>query len=87
MTFGERATNFFLHVFHYFYTEYQGYRSQSYIDTYYPGTPPISKLIHDLEVFLVNTNEFVDYPKLLPPNVVQVGGLQMRPVQPLPQVI
>ena len=41
--------------------------------------PPLNKIIHDFDLILVNANQFVDYPRLVPPNIKQVGGLQVMP--------
>ena len=57
-----------------------------YIKENFPSAPPIDKIVQNIEFIMVNSNEFVDYPRLLPPNVLQVGGLQMREPKPLPEV-
>ena len=57
-----------------------------YIKEKFPSAPPIDKIVQNIEFIMVNSNEFVDYPRLLPPNVLQVGGLQMREPKPLPEV-
>ena len=77
MNFGERFCNFLLHLFHRLYMDFQVFYANSYINQYYPQVPPLSQIIHDLDLILVNTNQFVDYPRLLPPNIKQVGGLQL----------
>lgn len=46
---------------------------------------------HDLDkksvLMLVNSNPAVDYPESLPPNIIQVGGLQIKEPQPLAKEI
>lgn len=37
-------------------------------------------------LMFVNTNNAVDYPEPLQPNVIQVGGLQVVDPKPLPEV-
>ena len=77
MNFTERLANFLFHLFHRLYMDFQVYYANFYIHKYYPRIPPLRETIHDIDLVLVNTNEFVDYPRLLPPNVKQVGGLQL----------
>ena len=77
MNFGERFGNFLLHLFHRLYMDFQVTYANFYVNQYYPQIPPLSQIVHDLDLILVNTNQFVDYPRLLPPNIKQVGGLQL----------
>lgn len=88
MDFFSRVRNFSLHLFHRLYANFQNYYAGNYIAEKYPHVQPTHRLVHDLELIMVNTNEFVDYPKLLPPNVIQIGGfhLNQNQVQPLPTV-
>lgn len=88
MNFLSRVRNFSLHLFHRLYANFQNYYAGYYIAEKFPNAPPAPRLVHDLDLILVNTNEFVDYPKLLPPNVIQIGGFHLnhQVQQPLPQV-
>ena len=79
MNFGERFVNFILHLLHRLYTDFLLAYANSYVNQYYPHIPPLNKIIHDLDLILVNANQFVDYPRLVPPNIKQVGGLQLMP--------
>ena len=87
MDFVERLGNSLLHFFHRLYMDFQVTYANYYIPQYYPQIPPLSQIIHDLDLVLVNTNQFVDYPRLLPPSIKQVGGLQLmdQTIDPLPQ--
>lgn len=38
-------------------------------------------------LMLVNSNPAVDYPESLPPNIIQVGGMQIKDSKPLPKDI
>ncbi len=82
MDFSSRFFNTLLHLFHKFYADFQAFYAEAYIKARYPGLPSSRKLVHDLELILVNTNSYVDYPKLLPPNVLQIGGFHLTPTVP-----
>lgn len=49
-----------------------------------PDLPFVGDLERMSVLALVNTHPAFDYPEPLPPNVIAVGGLQVRPPQPLP---
>lgn len=38
-------------------------------------------------LMLVNSNPAVDYPDSIPPNIIQVGGMQIKEAQPVPKDI
>lgn len=46
-----------------------------------------SELDKMADLMLVNSNPAVDYPDSLSPNIVQVGGLQIKEAKPLPKEI
>ena len=86
MNFLERLYNFNLHVAHILYMYFQFFYANYYIQEKFPNAPPIDEIVQKLEFIMVNSNEFVDYPRLLPPNVIQVGGLQIKEPKDLPKV-
>lgn len=49
-----------------------------------PDLPFVGDLERLTVLALVNTNPTIDYPEPLPPNVIAVGGLQVREPKPLP---
>jgi hypothetical protein len=51
-----------------------------------PGTPNPCDLISELNGMLINTDYAMDYPRLLPPTFINVGGMQIRNPKPLPTV-
>ena len=72
-----------LHVFHRFYADFQTYYASHYVRARYPHLPPLDRIVHDFDLVFVNTNPFVDYPMLLPPNVKQIGGIHIPTQTPL----
>ncbi|XP_017843720.2 UDP-glucuronosyltransferase 2C1 [Drosophila busckii] len=46
--------------------------------------PPLAELAKLTKVALINTHPATDYVEALPPNVVEVGGMQCRQGKPLP---
>jgi hypothetical protein len=57
-----------------------------YVQKHIPGTPHPFDLLKDLNGMLINTDYSLDYPRLLPPTFINVGGMQIRRTNPLPQV-
>ncbi|XP_071539169.1 UDP-glucuronosyltransferase 2A3-like [Panulirus ornatus] len=55
------------------------------IRRYLPSCPPPSTLLADMSGMLINSHPALDYPRLLPPSFINVGGLQVHPPRPLPQ--
>lgn len=49
--------------------------------------PAISKLVADQSLILVNSHHSVGYSYPRAPHVKEVGGINLRPVKPLPKVI
>ena len=54
-----------------------------YIKRHFPNLPSSAELIHDVDLNLVHTNFFVDYPKLVAPNTKYVGGMNLGEGRPL----
>lgn len=52
-----------------------------------PDLPNLGELERKSVLGFVNSHPTVDIPEPLPPNVIAVGGLQVRPAKPLPQDI
>lgn len=48
--------------------------------------PPLHELEKKTTMMLINTDNAVDYPEPLQPNMVQVAGLQITEPKELPQV-
>lgn len=55
----------------------------------YPGwetRPELSSMISNSSLVLVNSHFSINYPYPLPPNIIDVAGIHIRPSKPLPQV-
>lgn len=52
----------------------------------FPNSRPISEIERDSQLCLLNSDPATAWIRTLPPNVVPVAGLHIRPVKPLPQV-
>lgn len=48
--------------------------------------PPLKELATKTALILVNTNNAIDFPEPIEPNMIQVGGLQIVDPKPLPEV-
>ncbi|XP_073977481.1 UDP-glycosyltransferase UGT4-like [Rhodnius prolixus] len=54
----------------------------------YPGwetRPELSSMISNSSLVLVNSHFSINYPYPLPPNIIDVAGIHIRPSKPLPQ--
>lgn len=50
------------------------------------GLPAMASIGKLSKLAMINYDPAIDTPEQLPPNVIGVGGLQIQPVKPLPQV-
>lgn len=48
--------------------------------------PPVDELQHLTKLVMINYDPAIDTPEFIPPNVIPVGGMQIRPAKPLPEV-
>ena len=79
MNFFERVVNFVLYIGHDLFMMQQAAAATRHIRRRFPELLPVSKLVHDVDVTIVNTNFFVDCSRLVSPDVKYVGGLHLRP--------
>ena len=78
MDFLERVTNFVLYIGHRLFMMKQAGTAEKYIREKYPEFLPVSKLVHDVDLTLVNSNFYVDCPRLVAPDIKYVGGLHLK---------
>jgi glucuronosyltransferase len=91
MTFWERLVNTLNGVFggigrKYYYLPQQDAIARKYFN-YTDDLPPISELETSTTLVLLNHHFSLSYPKPLMPNMVQVGGMHIKPAKTLPKVI
>ncbi|CAD5223368.1 unnamed protein product [Bursaphelenchus okinawaensis] len=81
MTFFERFRNvLFGHALSHAYFSYWHGLHLKLKDMYGPDFPSPLDLAKSTDLVLINTDELVDFPRPLPPNVIHVGGLGMNHV-------
>lgn len=86
MTFVERIYNFLMKLGSHFVVWLQCWNINQSLQKYLPGSPHPYDLLKDINGMLINTDYALDYPRLLPPTFINVGGMQIREPRPLPKV-
>ncbi|KAJ9582123.1 hypothetical protein L9F63_003537, partial [Diploptera punctata] len=70
-------------------TLYNGVESlvtQKYVNHHFGyDTPPLSELARNTSLILVNTHFSLNRPRPLLPNIVEVGGIHIKPIKKLPK--
>ncbi|KAK7072886.1 putative UDP-glycosyltransferase [Halocaridina rubra] len=84
MTLWQRIFNHFLAFASHIVMQTQFLVTNYQIQQYLPGTPSPANLLANISGMLINSHPAVDYPRLLPPSFLNVGGLQMHTPKPLP---
>jgi len=86
MNFWERCVNMAYTLGHVVLEDWQTGAADVYIKKLFPELIDSATLIHGIDLALVHTNFFVDYPRLVAPNTKYVGGMHIRdePIAPLP---
>lgn len=52
---------------------------------YFKNSRSLEDIERDIKIVLVNSDPIYDYPLPIPPNIIQVGGLQIQEPKPLPK--
>ncbi|XP_042212020.1 UDP-glucuronosyltransferase 1A9-like [Homarus americanus] len=87
MTFLERVWNTVVLLAETVVITYHFSLIDSHIKRLVPGCPGSRDLLRDMEVILVHSHWFIDYPKLMPPHVQYIGCIQCGPPASLPHEI
>lgn len=56
------------------------------IQHFLPGCPPIYDIERNVSLIFTNTHPSFSYPRASPPSLIEIGAIQCRPAQPLPNV-
>ena len=85
MTFWQRLTNLY-HVVDWFSNPRVMYLEDTFVSDYAPEKPfvTLNYLAGRSQMWLLDTDVTLDYPRPSMPNVVEVGGLTTGPAKPLP---
>jgi glucuronosyltransferase len=81
----QRVYNGFVNMFESAFRKYYGVPSydRQMREAFGPDMPYAGDLEKLMQVALVNTHPAIEFPESLPPNVIQVGGLQIKEPEPL----
>ena len=52
----------------------------------FPSLRPIAEIERDAELLIINSHPTTAWSRPLPPNVIPIGAMHVRPAQPLPEV-
>ncbi|XP_053635368.1 UDP-glucuronosyltransferase 2A3-like [Cherax quadricarinatus] len=85
MTFNQRLVNHLYALGSHVVMQVQQAVTWWQIKKYLPSSPPPGTLLAELSGMLINSHPALDYPRLLPPSFINVGGLQIQPTKPLPK--
>ena len=89
MTFFQRTANsLFLYSVKVFYEiGFQWYTQRIVEDVFGPGIPPLSEIAKNISALLPNIHHSLFGARPHVPNVVEIGGIHIKPVKPLPEDI
>ncbi|XP_071440979.1 UDP-glucuronosyltransferase 2C1-like [Hetaerina americana] len=85
MNYLQRVQNAFFRAMSHLVMQIQFWYTHAAIQRHLPGTPDPRTLLEDVAGVLENSDVALDYPRALPPNVINVGCMQCRPPRPLPR--
>uniref|UniRef100_A0A336LZ62 CSON008880 protein n=1 Tax=Culicoides sonorensis TaxID=179676 RepID=A0A336LZ62_CULSO len=84
----ERFHNVLVHGFDYMYREFIAIpRQDAMMRQYFPRSPDFGSIERQMRIALVNTHFAYEYTEPTPPNIIHVGGLQIKDPKPLNEKI
>ena len=87
MTFPQRLVNFAFHMYSAFTTKYyNAITTELNRDHFGDRVPNVEKTLQNTSLVFVNSHFTVDTPRAFVPNTVEIGGIHLPPVKPLPKV-
>lgn len=88
MTLKERLINTFTnHLIDLLWNKWTQWGYKEIIHKTFPGCPSIDELEKNVSMAFTNTHHMFNYPRVLPPQVIEVGGMHCKSPKPLPTVI
>ena len=78
MNFEQRVVNLLLSMLQRIVFAYQASIVESFTKQHFPQLPSVAKMVHDVDITLVNANQLLDYPKLTSPDTKYLGGMQLK---------
>ena len=57
------------------------------VQHYFSGYPSVYDVERNVSLIFTNTHPSFTYPRVHPPNVIEIGAIHCRPAKPLPNVI
>lgn len=86
MTLLQRTYNFVLYLVNQGMVRVNSLMISIAIQRHIPDTPSPTTLLAELNGMLINSDHIMDYPQLLPPTFIRVGGLHIRDLKQIPEV-
>ncbi|KAI5726865.1 hypothetical protein M8J76_010051 [Diaphorina citri] len=84
MSFTERLSNTFVGLYYKWYYDYKSHGAANrIIHKYFPEIPRIQELLNTCSLTLVNTHHTINIARPLPANVVEIGGIHVKPAKKL----
>ncbi|XP_008470291.1 UDP-glucuronosyltransferase 2B31-like [Diaphorina citri] len=84
MSFTERLSNTFVGLYYKWYYDYKSHGAANrIIHKYFPEIPRIQDLLNTCSLTLVNTHHTINIARPLPANVVEIGGIHVKPAKKL----
>ncbi|XP_045102512.1 UDP-glucuronosyltransferase 2A3-like isoform X2 [Portunus trituberculatus] len=85
MTFKQRAVNHLHALGSHLVMQVQLAITGYHISRHLPSCPSPATLLAEMSGMLINSHSVIDYPRLLPPSFINVGGLHIHRPNPLPK--
>lgn len=88
MTFSQRVTNMILLSYGWYCAYYKLLPAETQVakEIFGENIPSLDEIGRKISLVLTNSDNVLNYPEPLPPQIIQVGGLQVTRTEVLPQV-
>lgn len=89
LNFFQRITNTLNYIFHLkiLWNVFSDWPTEKFLkETYGSKTPHVNDIVYNTSMVFVNTHFTLDGPRPLVPNMVEIGGIHVKPPRLLPEV-